>query len=251
MLRARTELADILELIDRRLWLARLVMLWLGGMMALGLAPFKLPLVTVLALALALRLHARAPSRRRVQSVLELFLATLDGQIRATTGRDPAPFRALIGTIFLFVLAANWSGLVPGIEPPTAALETDAAAALIVFAATTGYGIRYRGLGGYLKTFAEPSWVMIPLNIIEQITRTVALIVRLFGNVMSGVFVIGVVLSLAGLFVPVPLMALDLLTGGVQAYIFAILATVFIGAAVGEPPARPAPSSEIQEETSP
>jgi F-type H+-transporting ATPase subunit a len=75
---------------------------------------------------------------------------------------------------------------------------------------------------------------MIPLNIVEQFTRTFSLIVRLFGNVMSGVFVIGIVLTLAGLLVPIPLMALDLLTGTVQAYIFAVLATVFIGAAVGE-----------------
>ena len=116
--------------------------------------------------------------------------------------------------------------------------------ALIVFVATISWGVRSRGLGGYLKTFAEPSWVMIPLNIVEQFTRTFSLIVRLFGNVMSGVFVIGIVLSLAGLLVPIPLMALDLLTGTVQAYIFAVLATVFIGAAVGErrkPAAEPPP----------
>ena len=148
--------------------------------------------------------------------------------------RNPAPFRALIGSIFLFVLLANWSSLIPDVEPPTAHIETDAAMALIVFVATIVWGVRTRGLVGYLKTFAEPSWVMIPLNIVEQFTRTFSLIVRLFGNVMSGVFVIGIVLTLAGLIVPIPLMALDLLTGTVQAYIFAVLATVFIGAAVGE-----------------
>ena len=136
------------------------------------------------------------------------------------------------------MLIANWSSLVPGIEPPTAHLETDAALALIVFCATIYYGIATRGLGGYLRTFAEPTWVMIPLNVVEQITRTFSLIVRLFGNVMSGVFVIGIVLTLAGLLVPIPLMALELLTGAVQAYIFAVLATVFIGAAAGERHAR-------------
>jgi F-type H+-transporting ATPase subunit a len=150
--------------------------------------------------------------------------------------RDPAPFRALIGSIFLFVLIANWTTLIPGLEPPTAHIETDAALALVVFVATIGYGIGGRGLKGYLATFAEPSWVMIPLNLVEQITRTFSLFVRLFGNVMSGVFVVGIVLSLAGLFVPIPLMALELLTGTVQAYIFAVLATVFIGAAAGEGP---------------
>ena len=82
------------------------------------------------------------------------------------------------------------------------------------------FGIRARGVGGYLATFAEPTIVMIPLNVVETVTRTFSLIVRLFGNVMSGVFIIGIVLSLAGLFVPIPLMALDLLTGAVQAYIF-------------------------------
>ena len=170
----------------------------------------------------------------RVQAVLEVVVGAIDDQIADTMQVDPAPYRPLIGTIFLFVLIANWSSLVPGVEPPTAHLETDAALALIVFAATIYFGIRSRGWRGYLATFAEPTWVMIPLNVVEQVTRTFSLIVRLFGNVMSGVFVVGIVLSLAGLLVPVPLMALDLLTGAVQAYIFAVLTTVFIGAAVGE-----------------
>jgi F-type H+-transporting ATPase subunit a len=184
----------------------------------------------VLSFVLTRRLKIK-PSK--VQTVLELVVETIDGQIRDTMQTDPRPFRPLIGMLFLFILVANWSSLIPGVEPPTAHIETDTALALIVAAATIYYGIRMRGLGGYLKTFAEPSWVMIPLNIVEQITRTFSLIVRLFGNIMSGVFVIGVILSLAGLLVPIPLMALDLLTGAVQAYIFAILATVFIGAAAG------------------
>jgi F-type H+-transporting ATPase subunit a len=168
------------------------------------------------------------------QTTLEMLVGTVDAQIRDTMQVEPGPYRALIGTIFLFVLFANWSSLVPGVEPPTSHLETDTALALIVFFATIFYGIRVRGLGGYLSTFAEPSWIMIPLNLIEQITRTFSLIVRLFGNIMSGVFVIGIVLSLAGLLVPIPFMALDLLTGTIQAYIFTVLAMVFIGAAVSE-----------------
>ena len=187
--------------------------------------------------ALATRRLSLTPGKTQV--VLELIVTTLDGQIRDTMQRDPAPFLALIGTIFLFVFTANWSSLVPGIEPPTAQLETDAALALIVFVATVFYGVSSRGLRGYLATFAEPSWVMIPLNLVEQITRTFSLVVRLFGNIMSGVFVIGIVLSLAGLFVPIPLMALDMLTGAVQAYIFAVLTTVFIGSAVGEAAPKP------------
>jgi len=173
------------------------------------------------------------------QAVLELIVETLDNEIRATIPGDPARFRALIGTLLLFVLCANWSSLVPGVEPPTAHLETDAALAALVFVAGIGWGIRAQGLGGWLASFAKPSWVMIPLNLVEQVTRHFSLMVRLFGNVMSGVFVVGIVLSLAGLLVPIPLMALDLLTGAVQAYIFATLALVFIGSAVtGEGPPR-------------
>jgi F-type H+-transporting ATPase subunit a len=168
------------------------------------------------------------------QSALELFVETLDRQIEDTMRVAPAPYRALFGTIFLFVLCANWSALIPGVEPPTARIETDAALAAIVFCATICHGVRTRGALGYLRTFAEPSFVMIPLNLVEQITRTFSLIVRLFGNVMSGVFVVGIVLTLAGLLVPIPLMALDLLTGAVQAYIFTMLAMVFVGAAVKE-----------------
>lgn len=180
----------------------------------------------------------------RLQSVLELFVGTIDAQIADTMQVAPARYRALIGTIFAFVFVANASSLVPGVEPPTAHVETDAALALIVFFASPLYGVRVRGLSGYLATFAEPTWIMIPLNVVEQLTRTFSLIVRLFGNVMSGVFVIGIVLSLAGLIVPIPLMALDLLTGTVQAYIFMVLSMVFIGAAVSGEDASPHPRSQ-------
>lgn len=201
-------------------------------------------LIAVLTIFAALGTRRLSPTPSKTQTVLELFVTTVDGQIRETMMRDPAPFRALIGTIFVFVLVANWTSLIPGVEPPTAHLETDAALALVVFAATIAFGIGARGLKGYLATFAEPSWVMIPLNLVEQITRTFSLIVRLFGNVMSGVFVVGIVATLAALFVPIPLMALELLTGAVQAYIFAVLATVFIGAAAGAAPAEDTDSKE-------
>jgi F-type H+-transporting ATPase subunit a len=188
--------------------------------------------VTVAAILLGRRLSL-APGK--LQTVLELLVDTIDQQIRDTMQAKAAPYRALIGTLFIFVLIANWCALVPGVTPPTAHLETDAALALIVLGATVFYGVRSRGATGYLASFAQPSWVMIPLNVVEQITRTFSLVVRLFGNVMSGVFIIGILLSLAGLLVPIPLMALDLLTGAVQAYIFAVLAMVFIGAAIGDP----------------
>ncbi len=166
------------------------------------------------------------------QAALELFVGAIEDQIRETMRVAPQPYLPLLGTLFVFILVSNWSSLIPGIEPPTAHIETDAALALIVFFAVFYFGIRARGVIGFLKTFAEPSVVMIPLNIIETFTRTFSLVVRLFGNIMSGVFIIAIVLSLAGLIVPIPLMALDLLIGAVQAYIFTVLAMVFIGGAV-------------------
>jgi len=167
------------------------------------------------------------------QVVLELVVDTITAQIRDTMRTAPERYLPLIGTLFLFILTANWSSLVPGVEPPTAHIETDAALALIVFVAIAWFGIRARGPLGWLRSFAEPNLLMAPLNLVESVTRTFSLLVRLFGNVMSGVFVI--VLSLVGLLVPVPLMALELLTGAVQAYIFSVLAMVFIGGAIGGP----------------
>ena len=189
-------------------------------------------LMAVLAIASFLLTRRLSLRPSGAQAVLELVVTALDDQIQATVPGDPVRLRALIGTLFVFILAANWSSVVPGVVPPTAFLETDAALATVVFAATIGFGIRAQGPLGYLRTFTRPSWIMVPLNLIEQLTRIFSLTVRLFGNVMSGVVVIGIVLSVAGLLVPIPLMALDLLTGAVQAYIFAILALVFIASAL-------------------
>lgn len=204
----------------------------------LGPLPITTAVVTTWALMTFLVVASILATRRltlrpgNLQAIAELIVDTLDTLTRDTMRVDPAPYRALFGTIFLFILLANWSALLPGVEPPTARIETDAALAFVVFAATIYHGLRTQGIMGYLKTFAEPSLFMVPLNLVEQITRTFSLIVRLFGNVMSGVFVVGIVLSLAGLLVPIPLMALDLLTGAVQAYIFTVLAMVFTAAVI-------------------
>ena len=213
----------------------------------LGPVPITLPVVVTWAIMAVLVLGGRLATRKlalvpsKTQAAFELIVGTVDGQIRETMRVEPAPYRAFIGTLFAFIFVANWSSLVPEVEPPTAHLETDAALALLVFAAVIWFGIRAVGVRGYLATFAFPSPIMIPLNFLESLTRTFSLLVRLFGNVMSGVFVIGIILSLAGLLVPIPLMALDLLTGAVQAYIFAILAMVFIAGVVSE--GRPVPVS--------
>lgn len=219
----------------------------------LGPIPITQAVITTWAIMALLVLGAFALTRQlslqptRRQAALELIVATLDTQIEETTGAKPAPYRGFIGTLFILILVANWSSLVPGLEPPTANLETDAALAVLVFLSVIWFGVRAGGVGGYLKSFAAPNIVMIPLNILESVTRVFSMFVRLFGNVMSGVFIIGIVASLAGLLVPIPLMALDLLTGLVQAYIFAVLAMVFIAAAVEDGKTKPT-STQNQEE---
>ena len=178
---------------------------------------------------------AQHPDRR--QALLELIVTGIMGQIEEVIRKDPRPFLPVLGTLFIFLVAANLSGVLPGVEAPTGKLETPAALGLITFASVHFFGVRARGPFGYLASFAEPKLIMLPLNILSEITRTFSLMVRLFGNVMSGEFIIALIVALAGLFVPIPLMALELLVGVVQAYIFTVLATVFIGAAV-EPAER-------------
>jgi F-type H+-transporting ATPase subunit a len=211
----------------------------------LGPVPITEPVVVTWALMGALTLGSFILTRRlkirpgRGQAALELVVSTIEGQIRDTMGVASRPHLPLIGTLFLFILAANWSSLIPGVEPPTGRIETDAALALIVFCAVVWFGVRARGVGGYLKTFAEPTFVMIPLNVVETFTRMFSLVVRLFGNVMSGAFIIAIVLSLAGLIVPIPFMGIEMLIGAIQAYIFTVLAMVFIGSAVNEGQSNP------------
>jgi F-type H+-transporting ATPase subunit a len=186
--------------------------------------------VLTLASWLATRRLALLPDRR--QAAVEIVVTGIVDQIRDIIRKDPLPFLPLLGTLFLFLVAANLSGVFPGVEAPTGKLETPAALALIVFISVHFYGVRAQGLAGYLASFARPKLIMLPLNLIGEVTRTFSLTVRLFGNVMSGEFIIGLVVALAGLVVPIPLMALEILIGLVQAYIFTILACVFIGAAV-------------------
>lgn len=201
----------------------------------------------VACLTLAIFIATRKLSTRpgKSQAVLELFVTTIDHEILASVPGDPARLRSLIGTLFLLILAANWSSLIPGVDPPTAHLETDAALAVIVFGASIFWGIRSQGIKGWLMSFIQPNILMLPLNLLSQITRHFSLMIRLFGNVMSGAFVISIVLSLAGLLMPIPFMALDMLTGAIQAYIFAMLALVFIGSGVGE--SLPDTSSQSKE----
>lgn len=168
-----------------------------------------------------------------VQVVLETVVDFLEGIIRDVMGTEPGPFLPLIGTLFLYIATCNLSPLLPGVKPPTASFETTAALGLIVFVSVHFLGVRRRGVLHYLKTFLEPFPVFLPLNLLAEFTRTFSLMVRLAGNIMSHELTIGIVISLVGLLVPIPFMALSILIGLVQAYIFTILATVFIGGAIG------------------
>lgn len=204
----------------------------------IGPADITRPVATTWAIMLVLALGSWLITRRlesrpdRRQAVLEAIVVGVLEQIEDVIRKDARPFLPVLGTLFIFLIAANLSGVLPGVEAPTSKLETPAALALIVFFSVHYFGISAQGPLGYLASFAKPKLIMLPLNVVSEVTRTFSLMVRLFGNVMSGEFVIALVVGLAGLFVPIPLMALEILVGLVQAYIFTVLATVFIGAAV-------------------
>jgi F-type H+-transporting ATPase subunit a len=213
----------------------------ISSMVLFHLGPIAItrPVLTTWVIMLVLTLGSLMVTRRlkqhpdRRQAAIEAIITEVMGQIEDVTGKDARPFLPLIGTLFIFLAAANLSGVLPGVEAPTGKIETPAALALIVFFSVHYFGVRAQGPLGHLASFAKPKLIMLPLNLVSEVTRTFSLMVRLFGNVMSGEFVIALLVALAGLFVPVPLMALEILVGLVQAYIFTVLATVFIGAAAG------------------
>jgi F-type H+-transporting ATPase subunit a len=167
----------------------------------------------------------------RGQNVLEVIVDGVMGQIREVSQQNPRPYLPFVGTLFLFIIVSNVLGVVPGFQPPTGSLSTTAALALCVFLAVPIFGIRAQGLGGYLRQYIEPTPIMLPFNIIGELSRTLSLAVRLFGNVMSGGLIAAILLTIVPLFFPVIMQALGLLTGVIQAYIFAILAMVYIASA--------------------
>ncbi len=167
-----------------------------------------------------------------LQSIAEIMVEAIADQIKAVIKVDPWLYMPLLGTLFIFLLFANLAGELPGVHAPTAHIETPAALALIVFFSVQYYGIRSEGFLGYAKRYLQPNPLLLPLNLLEQITRSFSMMVRLFGNMMSHEFIIAILLFLAGLFVPVPFMLLGILVGVIQAFIFTVLATVYIGGAV-------------------
>lgn len=208
-------------------------------LMYLGPVPISRPVVTtwaimaVLTVLFWLGLRRASVSGGTLQTALEILVETLAGQIQEIIRREPWPYLPLLGTLFIFLVVANLSAIVPGMKPPTGHLETPAALAAIVFLSVHIFGIRSRGPVEYLRRYIRPNPLLLPLNALSEITRTFSLMVRLFGNIMSHELVIAIVVFLAGLFLPIPFMLLGILIGIIQAYIFTVLATVFIGAAVG------------------
>jgi F-type H+-transporting ATPase subunit a len=170
----------------------------------------------------------------RAQAAVEVIVVTIQDQIRDVVRRDPAPYVPVLGALFLFLVAANCVAVLPMLHAPTERLETVLALALVVFFSVYAYGIRAHGVLGYLKHFCQPTPLLAPIHVLSEITRTFSLMMRLLGNIMSHGLVLAVVVSIAGFLVPIPIMAFGLLIGLVQAYIFTVLATVYIGAAVGE-----------------
>ena len=177
------------------------------------------------------------------QNLLEIVVTAIEKQIEEVGLRNPKKYVGFLGTLFLFVAVASLCTIIPGYEPPTGSLSTTAALALCVFVAVPLFGIKDQGLGGYLKSYVEPTVIMLPFNIISELSRTLALAVRLFGNMMSGVMIIGILLTITPFIFPIVMTALGLLTGMVQAYIFSILAAVYIAAATQTRKAEPSPKT--------
>lgn len=170
-------------------------------------------------------------SRSRWQNTLEIIVTSILKQIEDVGLDQPRKYLGFLGTLFLFIAVSNLCIIIPGYEPPTASLSTTAALALCVFVAVPLFGTEEQGIRSYLKSYTEPTIIMLPFNIISEISRTLALAIRLFGNMMSGSMIVGILLTVVPYFFPIIMTALGLLTGMVQAYIFSILATVYITAA--------------------
>lgn len=178
----------------------------------------------------------------RWQNVLETIITFIQDQIRDITDHKPARYLPFIATLFLFISVSNLLGVIPRFEAPTGSLSTAAALAACVFFAVPIFGIAERGVLGYLKNYIEPIVIMLPFNIISELSRTLALAIRLFGNIMSGRLLVSIMLSIVPLFLPTVLQAFELVIGQIQAYIFAILALVYIGSGTSQ--AQPSDENE-------
>ncbi|PLY39602.1 F0F1 ATP synthase subunit A [Janthinobacterium sp. ROICE36] len=169
--------------------------------------------------------------RSRWQNALEIVVTTIEAQISDVGLEQPRHYISFLGTLLLYVGAASICTIIPGYEPPTGSLSTTTALALCVLVAVPLFGVAEQGVKGYLASYTEPTWLMLPFNLISELSRTLALAVRLFGNMMSGAMIVAILLTITPFIFPVVMTLLGLLTGLVQAYIFFILAAVYIAAA--------------------
>jgi F-type H+-transporting ATPase subunit a len=218
---------------------------WRHGLLKLnGTIVFTWALMAVLAVGskLITRRLSTDLERSRWQNLLEIIVTGIEKQIADVGLRQPEKYIGFLGTLFLFVALASLCTVIPGYEPPTGSLSTTAALALCVLVAVPFFGVREQGLAGYLKSYTEPTVIMLPFNIISELSRTLALAVRLFGNMMSGTMIIAILLTITPFVFPIAMSALGLLTGMVQAYIFSILAGVYIAAATRGRKAKPTPA---------
>lgn len=210
------------------------IILWQHGFLKLnGTIAFTWALMAVLVLGsmLVTRKLSMDLKRSRWQNLLEIIVTGIEKQIADVGLLHPEKYMGFLGTLFLFIALASLCTIIPGYEPPTGSLSTTAALALCVLVAVPFFGIEEQGLGGYLKSYAEPTIIMLPFNIISELSRTLALAVRLFGNMMSGTMILAILLTITPFIFPIAMSALGLLTGMVQAYIFSILAAVYIASA--------------------
>jgi F-type H+-transporting ATPase subunit a len=188
----------------------------------------------LLGIAMGLRSYTRLHPQSTVATITRLIIRSLESTVADIVGRPEPRLTVLAGSLFVFIAACNLAGQLPGVRPPTASLATTSALAIVVFFAVPMFGIASQGIGGYLLEYFRPNPLLFPLHLVSELSRTLALSFRLFGNIMSGHLLVALLISLSGFLVPMPFMALDLLIGLLQAYIFAILSTVFIGAAIGQ-----------------
>ena len=222
---------------------------WRHGFLKLnGTIVFTWALMLVLAAGskLVTRKLSTDLERSPWQNLLEIVVTGIEKQIADVGLRNPQKYIGFLGTLFLFIALASLCTIIPGYEPPTGSLSTTAALALCVFVAVPLFGIEDQGWRGYLKSYLEPTIIMLPFNIISELSRTLALAVRLFGNMMSGVMIVGILLTITPFLFPVVMTLLGLLTGMVQAYIFAILAAVYIAPATRAREAAPEPDPAPQ-----
>jgi F-type H+-transporting ATPase subunit a len=211
------------------------VIFWQHGFVKLNATivfTWGLMLALTLGSKLATRNISTDLSRSRWQNLLEIIVTGIARQIEDIGLGSARRYVGFIGTLFLFVAAASLCTIIPGYQPPTGSLSTTAALALCVFIAVPSFGIAQQGMAGYLRSYTDPTILMLPFNIIGELSRTLALAVRLFGNMMSGVMILAILLTITPFVFPIVMTALGLLTGMVQAYIFSVLAAVYIAAAV-------------------